>query len=203
MIASMALNSSPRIRTVATRSAGVSASRAPKRHAQPSFPGGHQLGAGHGLRRFELGVAVPARLLAVRGEEVGPARQHVPAQVLHDDGDAVRFRVQRHVQVPIVPELGDRLLGPHLDPIQLLRDDVQEMRTETARVLRHGHPSPVVCPPILHAPPAETPASCQDRNACRSTSVSSSSASAIGFPLVLLARCVSATTAGRSAATMP
>ena len=51
-----------------------------------------------GERVHELVVPVAPGLLAVRGEEVGPPGQEVPGDVLHDDGDAVRVRVEGDVQ---------------------------------------------------------------------------------------------------------
>ena len=50
-----------------------------------------------GERVHEFVIPVTPGLLAVRGEEVGPAGQKVAGDVLHDDGDAVRIRVEGDV----------------------------------------------------------------------------------------------------------
>jgi len=64
-----------------------------------------------GLERVdEFIVAVAPRLFAVGGEEVGPARAEVAADVLHDHGDAVGVRVEGSAQLLVV-ELHDGSLG--------------------------------------------------------------------------------------------
>src|SRR5579884_1223274 len=50
------------------------------------------------------------RLFAVGGQEIGPARTHVAGHMLHDDCDAVVFRVELAKQFAI-RDLGKRLLG--------------------------------------------------------------------------------------------
>src|SRR5579863_2524918 len=67
-------------------------------HVLPSaLPHRHQFRAR--LRRvFELGVAVPVRLLPVAGQKIRPSRPHVPRHMLDDNGNRVRFLVQRRKQ---------------------------------------------------------------------------------------------------------
>ena len=67
--------------------------------------------ASEGVYKFV--VSIPPRLLAVRRQEVGPAREQVPGDVLHDDGDAVRVGVEGGVQL-VVGELGHGLVRPAL-----------------------------------------------------------------------------------------
>src|SRR5690606_3325859 len=57
---------------------------------RPAFlPPLHQFLARGGGWLLELAVALAPGLLAVSVEELGPAREHVAAQVANDDGDAV------------------------------------------------------------------------------------------------------------------
>ena len=46
-------------------------------------------------RDLQLAVAIAIRLLAVRRQEIAPARTHVAGHVLHHDRDRVRLRVER------------------------------------------------------------------------------------------------------------
>src|SRR5205823_1599965 len=62
----------------------------------------------------ELGVAIAPWLVAVAGEEIGPARQQVAGQVLDDGGDAVGMRggfLEEFVGVELAKSsLGNRLV---------------------------------------------------------------------------------------------
>jgi hypothetical protein len=42
----------------------------------------------------ELAIPVAVGFFAIRSEEIGPARAHVPRHVLHDESDAVGFRIE-------------------------------------------------------------------------------------------------------------
>lgn len=62
------------------------------------FPTGmpllHQLAACR-CRRFEFHVSIPIRFFAVSCKEIAPAGTHIAGHVLHDDGDGIRFGVDR------------------------------------------------------------------------------------------------------------
>ena len=55
----------------------------------------------------ELAVAIACWLLSVGREEIGPARHEISADVLDDDGDAVRFGIDRAKEI-IIDDLGER-----------------------------------------------------------------------------------------------
>jgi hypothetical protein len=46
-------------------------------------------------------ISIPPRLLAVRSQKVGPAGGQVPGDVLHDDGDGIRIRIESGVQIVV------------------------------------------------------------------------------------------------------
>ena len=62
--------------------------RGRRRHISSRLPIGRELGAGCG-GRFEFGVAIAVGLLAVGGEEIGPAGAHVADHMFDDDGDGI------------------------------------------------------------------------------------------------------------------
>src|SRR5262249_43082047 len=59
----------------------------------------------------EFTIAIARWLFAVRGQEIGPARKQIACYVLHDDGDAVRIRIQRNMQF-FIRQLSDGFVGP-------------------------------------------------------------------------------------------
>ena len=65
--------------------------------------------AGFGINH-KLYIAIAAGLFTVGGQKIGPAREHVAGHVLHDDGNAVAFLVERDEELVFV-ELFQRLLG--------------------------------------------------------------------------------------------
>src|SRR5687768_2662968 len=73
----------------------------------------------------ELAVAVAIRLLAVARQEIREPRPQVAGHVLHDDGDAVRVRVERRAQL-LVRQLHDRPLRQALLRLEVLDDRVEE-----------------------------------------------------------------------------
>ena len=74
-----------------------------------AFPVIPKLGAGSTRLDHELQVTIPVRLFAIRGQEVGPAREHIPRDVLHDDSNAVGFGIENN-EVLII--LAARALSP-------------------------------------------------------------------------------------------
>src|SRR5262249_201578 len=93
----------------------------------------HQVGA---VRRWslEFRVPVPVWLLAIRGEEVSPARAHVSGYMLHDDGDRVGFAVERCKQAFVRALLHAALRQPFV--IAEESDRVLDIRSR--EVVWHG-----------------------------------------------------------------
>lgn len=57
--------------------------------------------------QFELLIAMPVWFLAVRGKEIREARPHVARDVLHQDRNGIRFRIERNQEL-LVGNLYDR-----------------------------------------------------------------------------------------------
>src|SRR5437660_5768502 len=70
---------------------------------------------------------MPVGLLAVGGKEVGEARTHVAGEVLDQDGDRVRFRIERDEEV-VVLQLCERAFRHALVATKLTADFVEEVR---------------------------------------------------------------------------
>jgi hypothetical protein len=66
-----------------------------------------------GERIDELVVAVAPGLFAIGCQKVGPARKQIARDVLHDDRDAVRVRVERQMQL-VIGHLNNCPICPHL-----------------------------------------------------------------------------------------
>jgi hypothetical protein len=62
---------------------------------------------------FELRVPVPIWLLAVGGQEIGPARAHVAGQMLLDQGQAVGLGIEPPEEISRT-DLGKRAVGEPL-----------------------------------------------------------------------------------------
>jgi len=84
----------------------------------------------------ELGIAIPRWLLAIRREEIGPTRHEVSADVLHEDGDAVRLGIDRAKEV-VIRHLGERSLGELALPLE--REQSVSENGGTQRVGAGGH----------------------------------------------------------------
>src|SRR6266404_1258056 len=67
-----------------------------------------RLARGWWIYKFAISIAV--RLLADRGQEIGPAGPHVAGHVLHDDRDRVRFFIQQGEEL-FVRDLLHRAFG--------------------------------------------------------------------------------------------
>jgi len=64
--------------------------------ALPTFlPISQQVFSGRVGQHDEFHVAISFRLLSVRCQKIGPAREHVASHVFYDDRDAVRFVIDR------------------------------------------------------------------------------------------------------------
>ena len=81
------------------------------------FPHRQEFGARCG-RLFEFAVAIAVGLLAVGGEEVGPARAHVAGHVLHDGRNGIAFVIER----------GDRAARRKPDPWRVRRASCSKRR---------------------------------------------------------------------------
>ncbi len=78
-----------------------------RERARPTFlPIREHVVSRRARQHFKFHVAIEFRLLAVGGQKVGPARDHVPGHVLHVDGDAVRFFIERLEEI-FVADLGE------------------------------------------------------------------------------------------------
>lgn len=101
------------------------------------LPIGEKLGP-TGERVDELAIAVPSGLLAIGGEEVGPAGEQVARDMLHDDGDAVRIGIERDPQL-VVGQLGDCLVGPAFVRAKTADRPVEEGAADVGGVGGGGH----------------------------------------------------------------
>ena len=87
--------------TSRSRSCGRQRVEGVEQHLPAALPVRHHRLARDRAGHLELAVAVPVRLLAVGGQEVGEARAQVAGHVLDDHRQAVRLGVERHVQVVV------------------------------------------------------------------------------------------------------
>ena len=78
--------------------------------AVPAFVPALQEFSSRRRRLDKLGVAVAIRFLPVAGQEICPARAHVPGHVFDDDGNRVHLFVERREQL-FVRDLFHRALG--------------------------------------------------------------------------------------------
>ena len=125
-------SASPRTRTSLSRSAGVRAFSVSNSRVQPLSQSA-KIVARPGLPvDLELAVAVSVRLLAVGRQEVGEPRAQVPGHVLHDDREAVRLGVERHVEL-VVCDLRERVFGELLQ-LPELQPDVVEVARQSAGI---------------------------------------------------------------------
>jgi len=110
----------------------------------------HHVGASCCGADFEFRIAKAVRLLTVRCQKIGEARAHVSREMLHQNRDRVRFRIERGEKVGVA-KLRHRALAHALVTAHLAPCFVEIVSRE---ISCQGSPSP--------SPAA--PAGCLDRN---------------------------------------
>ena len=78
---------------------------------------------------FEFVIAVAVGLLAVGGEKVGEARTHIAGDMLDEDRDGIRFRIEGDQEL-LVRHLGDGALGHALISAKLAPDFFEKVRAK-------------------------------------------------------------------------